>query len=177
MLWFVFQVALYRGKCLTSINSNVSICLCIFNFFIYYYFSVLCPVDVQGVLFRCRIFCCGYNNVMILFSGFLWDHGNSNKTKFVRVGKKIHHKYSKCFLWELYFWCVPCYSDRRAGTTGNLTRKGLSSFKDSYGCFMEMTCSEQKLCCSELVTEENIKKKAASFLLPALRLTVLWKVF
>lgn len=59
---------LYKGKCLTRINSDACICLYIFNFLICYCFSALCPVDVQGMLFRYNTFCCGYSNVMIVFA-------------------------------------------------------------------------------------------------------------
>lgn len=170
-------MALYRGKCLTGINSDVSICLCIFNFFIYYYFSVLCPVDVQGMLFRCSMFCCGYNNVTILFSGSPWVHGNGNKNKRCSCWKE-NHKYSRSV------FCGNCISDvSLVIVTGGLVRLGISPgrswpvLKIVCGCFMEVVCSDQKFCCSKLVTEENMKKKAASFLLPVLTLTVLWKVF
>ena len=57
----------------------------------------------------------------------------------------------------------------------NLTWKGMASFKDTV-LILEMTGSDQMSCCSELVRKENIKKEDGSFLLPVLRLTLLWKV-
>lgn len=171
-------MTLYRGKCLTWINSNVSICLWIFHFFMYYYFSVLYPVDVQGMLFRYNTFCCGYSNVMILFTGSLWVHENGNETRFVHFGKKICQKYLRSV------FCGNCMSDAcLAIALGRLVWPGISPgsgwpvLNILYRCFMEMTGSDQTSCCFELVRKETIKKEDASFLQPVLRLTLLWKVF
>lgn len=126
MPWVAFWMKLYKGKCLTWINIDESVCFGIFNFFICYRFSALYPVDVQGVLFRYNPFCCGYSNVMIVFTGSLRVHGNGKETRF---GKKTCQKCFLCFLWEMYVWCVPCYSFREAGMARNLTWMGMASFK------------------------------------------------
>lgn len=55
--------------------------------------------------------------------------------------------------------------------------RGWPVLKILYRCFMEMNGSDQKSCCTEVVRKETIKKEYASFLLPVLRLTLLWKVF
>lgn len=121
----------YIGKCLTSINNNVSICLCIFNFFMYYYFSVLYPVDVQGMLHRFNTFCCGYSNVMILFTGSLWVHRNGNETRLVNFWRENLSELLEVFSVGTYVWFMPWYSIREVGMASNLTWKGMASFKDT----------------------------------------------
>lgn len=44
-------------------------------------------------------------------------------------------------------------------------------------CSMAMPGSDQVSCCAALIRKENGKKEDSSFLLPVLRLTLLWKVF
>lgn len=69
---------------------------------------------------------------MIRLTGSLRVQGNGNETRFVHfVKKNLSEALDKCFLWELYVWCMPCYSIREGGMARNFTWKGVAISKDT----------------------------------------------